>query len=125
MNVNWTDKTILIVEDDWVNYLYLKEVVESLSAKTLHAKNGLEAIEACKENKAIDLVLMDIKLPEMSGYEATKLIRKIRPNMVIIAQSAYALQNEVNRYKDAFNSYLTKPVEAEKLIEVLEKYLAD
>ncbi len=124
-NTNWKTKTILIVEDDWVNYLYLNEVVTGLGAKTLHAKNGLEAMELSKGHMDIDLVLMDIKMPGMNGYDATKLIKKDRPDLPVIAQSAYALQNEIYQYKDVFSSYITKPIDTELLIAKIEKYLAD
>lgn len=124
-NTKLKNKTILIVEDDWVNYLYLNEVVTGLGAKTLHAKSGLEALELCKNNMDIDLVLMDIKMPGLNGYEATKLIKKDRPDLPVIAQSAYALQNEIYQYKDVFRSYITKPIDSELLITELEKYLAE
>jgi|AMQJ01.1.fsa_nt_gi PAS domain S-box-containing protein len=124
-NINWKNKTILIVEDDWVNYQFLNEVVSDLGAKTLYAKNGLEAIDLCKGSENIDLVLMDIKMPEMNGYEATKRIKEIRPDLIVIAQSAYALQNEINQYKDVFKSYITKPINSETLIEQLKLHLAD
>lgn len=121
--VNWSDYTILIVEDDKTNYLYLNEVISALGAKTLFAKNGLQALEHCKENQEIDLVLMDIKMPEMNGYEATKLIKKIRPDLTLIAQSAYATENEVSKYKEVFDGYITKPIDLEILVRKLTEYL--
>jgi len=124
-NIKWKNKTILIAEDDWVNYQFLNEVVSLLGAKTLHAKNGLESVKICKENENIDLVLMDIKMPEMNGYEATIEIKKFRPDLIIIAQSAYALQNEIYQYQGVFNSYITKPIDTESLREELERFLAD
>ncbi|MCB2195376.1 MAG: PAS domain S-box protein [Bacteroidetes bacterium] len=123
--INWSDYTILIVEDDKTNYLYLNEVVSGLGAKTLYAKNGLQALELCKENDNIDLILMDIKMPEMNGYEATKLIKEVQPNLTVIAQSAYATENEINKYKDVFDSYITKPIDVDMLVKKLIEYLQD
>ncbi|MEE4199011.1 MAG: response regulator [Bacteroidales bacterium] len=121
-NVNWRNKTILIVEDDWANYLYLKEVVSELGAKMLYARNGVEAVEFCKKEEEINMILMDIKMPEMNGYEATMQIKKIKPNLPIIAQSAYALQNEIYKYNDVFDGYITKPINIDTLKEELEKH---
>jgi len=84
-------KTILIVEDEEFNRIYFEELLNQINCKVVIAKNGIEAVEICKKNASIDLVLMDIKMPLMNGYEATQAIKKIRPNLPIIAQTAFAL----------------------------------
>jgi len=88
--------TILIVEDEEINLLFLNTLIENLelNLKTLHAKHGKEAVEICKNNKDIDLVLMDMKMPIMNGFEATKRIKNFRPKLPIIAQTAYSTKEE-------------------------------
>ena len=123
-HVNWQDKTILVAEDDLTVFLYLKEVLSEKQIKILHAKNGVEAVKLSKENKNIDLVLMDIKMPEMDGYQATKLIKKSNPVIPVIAQTAFALIGDSQKAIDAgCDDYLSKPIEEEKLWQVLSKYL--
>ena len=82
---------ILIVEDELFSDRLLEEMTKDFSNEVLHAVNGFEAIEICKKNKNIDLVLMDIKLPKMDGYEATRKIREFNKDVIIIAQTAYAI----------------------------------
>ncbi len=88
--------TILIVEDEEVNYLYIDTLLEDfeLNLRTLHAKHGKEAVEMCKKNSEIDFVLMDMKMPIMTGFEATKLIKEFRPDLPIVAQTAYSTREE-------------------------------
>ena len=117
-------KTILIVEDDDSSFEYLQIVLKKLQLIILWAKNGIEAIELSKSNPEIDLVLMDVKMPGMSGYEATKQIKKIRPGLPIIAQTAYALYKDKEKSEEAgCDDYITKPIQKELLMKFLEKYL--
>ena len=101
---------VLVVEDQELNFMYIEELLLDLELDYIHAKNGKEAIKFCKENDDISLVLMDIKMPEMDGFTATKLIREFKPNLPIIAQTAYALQVEVNKYGKVFDDYIIKPI---------------
>ena len=101
---------VLVVEDQELNFMYLEELLLDLELDYIRAKDGKEAIALCKENDDISLVLMDIKMPEMDGYTATKLIREFKPNLPIIAQTAYALQSEVNKYGKVFDDYIIKPI---------------
>lgn len=115
---------VLIVEDDEINYLYFEEVLIDINMDILHAKNGKEAIEICRDNPDIDLVLMDIKLPDLNGYEATKQIKKIRTNLPVIAQSAYAMTGD---RETAINAgcvdYITKPIDSKDLIEKIKLHI--
>ncbi len=118
---DWKDKTILVAEDEIRNYQYLYEVLKLTNATILHAKNGKEAIELCKENVKIDLVLMDIKMPEINGYIATREIKKIRQNLPVIAQTAYAMQEEVTLCKEAgCDEYISKPIDSHKLLKLID-----
>jgi PAS domain S-box-containing protein len=119
-----TASTILIAEDEGLNYLYLKLVFERLNFKIVHAKNGQEAVDMCKANTAINAVFMDIKMPVMDGYSAAKQIKKIRPDLPIIAQTGYALSNEKEKYSEnAFDDYVSKPIDEELLIQKFSKFI--
>jgi PAS domain S-box-containing protein len=116
---------ILIAEDDKLNYLILKKIVENMGiSNILHAQNGVEAVEMVKNDPEISLVLMDIKMPEMSGEEATLKIRESDPNIPIIAQTAFAMPGDRERYIDiGCNDYIPKPIDQKELIRMLHKYL--
>ncbi len=119
--------TILIVEDEEVNYLYLKILLKdeiNLNCKILYAKNGKEAVNLCKENTNIDFILMDLKMPIMTGFEATKLIKKIRPDLQIVAQTAYTLQTDKDKaYAAGCDGFISKPISKELLSKTINKYL--
>lgn len=119
-NYNWKDKTILITEDESSNFKYLQELFRKTEAKIIWAESGEQAIEICKNNSAINLVLIDIRMPGMSGIDATRIIRKIRPDLPVVAQTAYAYTEDKEK---CFNAgcvgYLTKPIRSEKLFDVL------
>ena len=119
-----TVKNVLIVEDNEYNMLYLTEVMSMYNLNLICAANGCEAIQKARDNK-IDLVLMDMKMPEMGGYEAAKEIRKIAPEVVIIAQTAYQLDPEIEQSGNVFNDYLVKPINKEQLARLVERYLQD
>ncbi len=115
---------MLIAEDDPVSLTYLLELLRNYKIEILKAHNGEEALEAVRRNPDIALVLMDIKMPKMNGYEATREIRKLRSDLVMVAQTAYALSEERERILDAgFNDYLSKPIRREELFRILRKYL--
>ena len=117
-------RTILIAEDEEYNFLLLNEFIYNMNLNILHARDGEETVEMCKTNPDISLILMDIKMPVMDGMAATKLIKKFRPDLPIIAQTAYALAHEIERYKNqGFDDYITKPIKHEKLVELVEKYI--
>lgn len=118
-------KTILVAEDEIYNFYYIQELLKPLKVITLHANNGLEAVELAKNNSEISLVLMDIRMPEMDGLEATKQIKKLRPLLPVIAQSAYASREDTEKAKAyGFDYYLSKPIVRDLFIEVVSKYLS-
>jgi len=123
--INTTEKalTIMIAEDDEANYLYFAEIISSLNVHLLHAKDGREAVELCRTNSEINMVFMDIKMPYMNGYEATKQIKSIRPELPIIAQTAYYYSEEKNEaIISGCNDYISKPIKMERVIEIIMKY---
>ena len=114
---------ILIAEDDEESQLFLEIAVKRISKKIIKAKTGLEAVEACRINKDIDLVLMDIKMPQMDGYEATRQIRQINKDVVIIAQTAYGLSDDNELALMAgCNDFISKPIKRERLLDLVQKY---
>jgi signal transduction histidine kinase/CheY-like chemotaxis protein len=116
--------TILIAEDDNINFLLFKKVIQSKEYTIIRAENGLEAVEISLNNPDINLVLMDIKMPIMNGFEALEKIKMIRPELIIIAQTAYASSEDEERiYKAGFYGYLTKPINREKLFEAIDDAL--
>ena len=107
------DLVVLIAEDEEINYLFLQTVLMkmNLNLKLYHAKNGQEAIDICEKYKNIDIVLMDIKMPILNGFEATKLIKEKFPKIKIIAQTAYSQsEEELKRKEFGFDDFLIKPI---------------
>jgi CheY-like chemotaxis protein len=107
----------------YANFLYIEQLLSNKVNQLIRAVNGKEAVELCKAHPDISLVLMDIKLPLMAGDVAAKIIKNFRPNLPILAQSAYALNQEIEQYRNVFDDYLTKPLEEEELISKLKKFL--
>lgn len=121
--LDWKSKTILIAEDVENNYLIISFVLKKTGATIIWVKNGLEAVNVIKEGKNIDLILMDIIMPEMDGFEATRQIRKINPEIPVIAQTAYSYnRNEFE--ENIFNEYLIKPICQNDLLQKCSKYLS-
>jgi PAS domain S-box-containing protein len=118
-----TNKTILIVEDDPYNVEYLKEILSGNNLNILLAENGQEAVEISL-SQPVDLVLMDIRLPDMNGYEATRQIKQRKPDIKIIAQTAYAASDEKQKAFDAgCIDYISKPTKQELLLSMISKHL--
>ncbi len=122
---DWQDKTILIVEDENINFSYLEAALRNTKAKVLHAINGKEAVEIFRQNPDISLILMDIKMPEMNGYEATTEIKKINKTVPVIAQTAYAFIEDRQKAMDAgCDEYISKPIKRKDLLEKISKLLS-
>jgi len=117
--------SILVAEDEEINFLFIKETLLQSGAKVDWAKNGQEAIDLAL-NKEYDLILMDMKMPVVDGYDATKRIKTIRPHIPIIAQTAYALPEEQKiGYEAGCDFYLSKPIDPINLINTVQKYIAE
>ena len=114
---------VLIAEDDETSRIFLSILIKDFSRELFHATNGLKAIEICRNNPDIDLILMDINMPEMVGYEAIRQIRQFNQSVVIIAQTAYGLLGD--REKSILagcNDYISKPVNTEDFKFLITKF---
>ena len=121
-NIIWPGKTILVVEDETSNFKYLEALLKN-RIKLLWVNNGTDAVKACN-NAKIDLVLMDIKLPKMDGFEATRRIKKTHPKLPIIAVTAYAMEADKNECVQAgCDNYISKPFRMEDLFSLITTYL--
>ncbi len=121
--VDWSNKTILIVEDTPSNYHLIEKFLKPSGIKMLWAKSGKEAIDLFKQDIDFDLVLMDIQLPGINGYEATKLIKAYNKKVPVIAQTAYALSGErENSMNEGCDDYIAKPIKREMLYNLLSKH---
>lgn len=121
---NWSEKLILIAEDVESNFIYLRELLRPTKANLIWAENGRIALDKVKENPKIDLVLLDILMPEMDGYEAASKIKKFRPDLPIIAQTAYSFDFGKDKEEMAnFNDYLIKPIWGPQLLSTVAKNL--
>ncbi len=119
-----SNNTILIVEDDFYNAQYLKEILKNVAHNIITVTNGLSAIKIVEQQK-IDVILMDICLPDITGYEAAKLILKINPNIKIIAQTANAASADHNKSIEAgCVNYICKPINRESLLVLMKQYLS-
>lgn len=122
---NSKKQAVLVVEDEEINYLYLETLLHEIDEnfEITHAKNGKEAVEFAPKIKPV-VILMDIKMPIMNGYEATQKIKELCPNAIIIAQTAYTTDNDKQKALDAgCSDFITKPINAENLETVLQKYM--
>jgi len=117
---NWEGKKILIAEDEFANFFLLQEMLSPTNIKVHHAEDGIQALEACQKND-IDVVLMDLKMPNMNGFEATKEIKSIYHRLPIIAQTAYTASNDrINAYDAGCDFFIEKPIKKEKLMKIID-----
>lgn len=122
--MDWSNKTILIAEDEDSNYLYLEAVLQKTGASLLWARSGEEAIDVCKQNPNVDLILMDLQMPNINGYEARNQIKSMFPNVPQIAQTAFAMADDEKRAMDAgFDAYISKPIRKGNLLSIVARFL--
>jgi len=121
--VSLKKQKILIVEDDDLSEMLITNIVRDHFEKKLYAKTGSEAIEICRNNSDIDLILMDIKMPVMDGYEATRQIRTFNKEIIIIAQTAYSMPGDREKALEAgCNDYISKPYKRALMMKVINKW---
>jgi CheY-like chemotaxis protein len=114
---------VLVAEDDRVSFLYLEAILKRAGCDYIHAINGAEAVEICKQNDSISLVIMDIKMPVMTGLEATRKIKEIYPSLPVIAVTAYAQSGDRQKILSAgCDEYYSKPITPELLYGLIKKY---
>lgn len=122
---NWRNKKILVADDIDSNYVYLKAAIKHTAAEVIWAKTGLEAVELVRNNPDINIVLMDIVMPEMDGYEATKLIKLHNNNLPVVCQTAYPNNdNNQNAFDCGFDSFMAKPIKIEGMLQIIDKYIS-
>ncbi|OQA96792.1 MAG: Aerobic respiration control sensor protein ArcB [Bacteroidetes bacterium ADurb.Bin217] len=118
------NETILVAEDDDVNYYYLTKIMAKTNYNIIRALNGEEAVSIVKNNPNVKLILMDIKMPKMNGYEATNIIRSLDATIPVIAQTAYALSDEQEKIRQTnFTDYVSKPLKRDVLLELIKKHI--
>jgi signal transduction histidine kinase len=123
-DVIWKDKVILVVEDDDVNYQFIEALLEKTQAQLIHASNGFQALELCKTINKIDLILMDIKLPDKNGFQVTKEIKLIKNDVPIIAHTAFTLTEIRDKcIESGCSDVITKPIEIPLFFSKVNKYL--
>jgi len=123
-NYNWTDKLVMIVDDDHASLLLLEVIIAKTGAKMIVANCGQKAFDTYLNTKGIDLILMDIKMDGMNGLEVTRLIRKVDTQIPIIAQTACVIAGDrENCLRAGCNDYISKPIIAEELLQTIDKYI--
>jgi CheY-like chemotaxis protein len=119
----WTEKVILVAEDVELNFMYINELLEPTGAIIIRAENGKKAVDYCLSNTKIDMVLMDILMPVMNGYEATRQIKAVRKELPIIAQTAYALTEDRGKALAAgCDDFIAKPIGREELLRKINAF---
>jgi CheY-like chemotaxis protein len=123
-NYHWPGKKILIVEDDPASCHLFNIILKNCGPELVSTDNGLEAVNICNADSDISLVLMDIQLPVMDGYTATKLIKQIRAELPVVAQTAYAMEEDEDKcFAAGCDAYLTKPVKTDELYSVIDELI--
>ena len=123
---NWENRVVLITEDEEVNFFYLKTIFKKTEARILRARNGKEAVDLIEQfGGQIDLILMDINMPVMNGYDAMRIIKTRHPGIPIIAQTAYTLTEDRRKCMQAgFNDYISKPINRMALFRLVNENLS-
>ncbi|HDR50517.1 MAG TPA: response regulator, partial [Mariniphaga anaerophila] len=115
-------KVVLIAEDDEMNRLYLETVLKSAGIPFISVENGLQAVKKCREDPEIGVVLMDLKMPVLNGYEATRQIKEMKPELAVIAITAQAMQDDRQKALEAgCNDFVAKPVNTKILLEKISR----
>jgi PAS domain S-box-containing protein len=115
---------LLIAEDDEAGYFYLVTILKPLDCEIIRYFTGTETVEKCRKNNDIDIILMDIRMPEMNGYDATQRIREFNKDVIVIAQTAFALLGDKEKALNVgCNEYISKPIKRKELIELIQKYV--
>jgi len=121
----WFGKQILVVEDDESSAYLLGVILRETGVDISFSKDGNEAIEFMKTHPTTDLILMDIQLPEMDGFTASRNIKSFAQDVVIIAQTAYSITIDDRQVNEAgCDGFLTKPVDPAELLEMLSGFLS-
>lgn len=121
---DWSDKIFLVVEDTASNFQLISTYLQHTNVKLISVIDGYSAVEQVKSNPSIELVLMDIRLPELNGLKATGLIKTIRPDLKIIAQTAYAMESDKMMCLEAgCDAFIAKPYRRSDLVQIIQSVL--
>jgi len=119
-------RTVMIVDDQKSNYLFLKDALSTINCKLIWRENGKDAVKFIKNKNKVDLVLMDSDMPEMDGYTATRMIKQLRPSLPVIIQSLFTSEDKLDKIKEAgCDDYITKPIRLIQFKDLLRKYLPE
>ena len=125
VSYSWEGKSVLVVEDNETSNIYFEAALRKTKANLIWAKNGIDAVEIIKNDESVDLILMDINMPKMDGIEATRIIKELRPEIIIIIQTAFILSGEERLCQDAgCDEFITKPIRLKYLLDTINRYLA-
>jgi CheY-like chemotaxis protein len=123
-SINWSNKTLLIAEDEDTNFLYLQTALMKTRINIIRAVNGVQAVEIARTTPNLDLILMDIKMPEMNGIEATQAIKSFRKDVKIVAQTAFAMEEDKRNCEAVgCDGFLAKPIKLDVLISTIARNL--
>jgi len=121
---DWENYKILIAEDTEINFIFLSEALKNTGVEIVHAENGEKAIEKVKNDPEIDLVLMDINMPKVDGFESTAKIKEINNDMPIIAQTALSIDNAEEKANEVgCDDFITKPIKLKSFLKLIDQYL--
>ncbi|MCK5066334.1 MAG: response regulator [Bacteroidales bacterium] len=120
---DFSDKVILVVEDNAISFKLISAVLKQVKANVIHANNGRMAIDACGTDEHFDLVLMDLQMPEVDGLEATRQIKQIRPGLPVVATTANTYDENAEACREAgCDAFLTKPLQFRKMFELMQSF---
>lgn len=121
---NWDGKTILIADDIDANYVFFKAALQKTKANLIWARNGLEALNYVRKGEPVNLILMDLVMPEMDGFEATRMIKSINQKLPVVGQTAYPETISSNKLAESgFDSILEKPIQTHQMLQEIDRYL--
>lgn len=121
---DWSNINILIAEDEEINYQLIRVALRRTGAKIFRAANGLEAVDFVKQHPDVHIILMDIQMPIMNGYQAMELIKAFKKDIPIIVQTAFAMASERDKaYESGCDEYVTKPINLDVLISKMQQFI--
>jgi CheY-like chemotaxis protein len=120
---DFSDKIVLVVEDNHISYKLIAAVLSQVKANVVHATNGQQAIDLCASDKHFDLVLMDMQLPEVNGFDATREIKRMRPDLAVVATTANAYaEDELACRKAGCDAFIAKPLNFRNMFELMQSF---
>jgi CheY-like chemotaxis protein len=123
LSPDYSQKSILVVDDVQINYLLIKAILKNTGATVLWADDGFKAIDLIDSGRKIDFVLMDYNMPGMNGYETTKMIKRKRKNLPIVSQTTYTNGPQFNNIMEAYDDILLKPITSSNLYDKINKHI--